>query len=340
MQKENVVVRLAKWPEGEYTPDIFEVDRQPVPALKQGEFLLRLSYLAMDPALISRMRKEGNYTAGVEPGDVMQANAVGEVVESENPKVKVGELRWGQFGMQQYSVQSDETVGRVIDPKVGKPRWYLSALGTTGVTAMLALRKIGEPKAGETVLISSGGSSVGSIAAQLAKLEGCRTVAIVSTEEKAQQVKEDFSYDAALAYRGRSVDELSEAVAEACPGGVDVYFDNTGGDISEAVMDHFNLFARHIVVGRMAIAHLKDTKQDIGRRDQNITLVKRIKKQGFVVHDHNDSRAQAVAELAAAIEAGTLRFSEDIVEGIENTPEAFLRMLEGKNKGKQLVRVG
>lgn len=339
MQQENVMVRLAKWPEGRYTQDIFEIDRQPVPDLQEGEFLLRLSFLAMDPALISRMRKEGNYTAGVKPGDVMQCNAVGEVVESRNPSVEVGELRMGQFGMQLYSVQSDETVSRVIDPELGEPRWYLGVLGTTGVTAMLALRKIGEPKAGETVLISSGGSSVGSIAAQLAKAQGCRTVAIVSTEEKARQVREDFGYDAAMAYRDRSVDELSASVAEACPDGVDVYFDNTGGDISEAVLDHFNLFARHIVVGRMAIAHLKDTKQDIGRRDQNVTLVKRIKKQGFVVHDHNDSRPEAVAELSAAVRAGKLRFKEDIAEGIENTPRAFLRMLEGKNQGKQLVRL-
>lgn len=269
----------------------------------------------------------------------MQANGVGEVIESKNPNVAVGECRMGQFGMQLFSVQSDESISRVIDVNLGEPRWYLGVLGTTGVTAMIALREIGAPKPGETVLISSGGSAVGSTAAQLARFQGCRTVAIVSTEEKARDVKEEYGYDAAIYYRDRSVHELSNAIDEACPDGVDVYFDNTGGNISEAVLDHFNMFARHIVVGRMAIAHLADTRDDIGRRDQNVVLVKRLRKQGFVVHDHNDKRPAAVTELADAIRSGQLKFKEDILEGIERAPEAFFRMLEGRNKGKQLVKV-
>ncbi|HMB60017.1 MAG TPA: NADP-dependent oxidoreductase [Xanthomonadales bacterium] len=339
MSNENVVVELVRRPEGNLQPDIFRVAKRQLKELEEGEFLMRVDYLAMDPALISRMRDEDNYTAGTAPGEVMQANGVGEVIESRNPDVAVGELRHGLLCMQQFSIQSDPAASRVIQPGQGEPRWYLGVLGTTGVTAMLALREVGAPKQGETVLISSGGSSVGSIAAQLAKLKGCRTVAIVSTDEKAAQVKADWGYDAAIAYRGKSIQELSDAIGTACPDGVDVYFDNTSGDISEAVMDHYAMRARHIVVGRMAIAHLKDTRDDVGRRDNNILLVKRVKKQGFVVFDHNDIRTEAVAELAEAVATGKIQFKEDILEGIERAPEAFFRMLDGRNKGKQLVKV-
>jgi len=227
-----------------------------------------------------------------------------------------------------------------VDAQGVEARWYLGVLGTTGLTPVLALRKIGEPKPGETVLISSGGSVVGSIAAQLVKRIGCRAVAIVSTPEKSRQMIEEWGYDAAIAYRGRSIDELSEQIAIHCPDGVDVYFDNTGGDITEAVMDQYNIFARHIVTGRVAIAHLKDTRDDIGRRDQNVALVKRVRKQGFVVLDHLDEREGVEAELKQLIANGELKFKEDIVQGIQRAPEAFFRMVNGASLGKQLVAIG
>ncbi len=339
MARTNQFIRLVRRPEGNLAEDIFEVAAEELGGPGDGEFLLEVSYIAIDPALLSRMRDEDNYTAGVAPGDLVWANGVGVVVESRNSDVAVGEIRVGPVGMQQFLLQSDPGTTRVVDPDLGEPRWHLGVLGTTGLTAKLALQTVGEPKAGETVLISSGGSSVGSIAAQLAKSIGCRTVGIVSTDEKARQICTDWGYDAAFSYRGRSVDEMSASIAETCPEGVDVYFDNTGGDISEAVIDHFNLFARHIVVGRIAVAHLKDTHADIGRRDGNTILVKRVKKQGFVVHDHAAARPAAVAELVAAVENGDLVFREDIVDGIERAPEAFFRMIRGQNTGKQLVRL-
>lgn len=339
MARTNTFIRLVRRPEGDLAEDIFEVASKSVADPGDGEFLVEVSYIAIDPALLSRMRDEGNYTAGIAPGELVWANGVGVVVASRNSQVAVGEVRVGPVGMQQYSLQSDPSATRIVDPGLGEPRWHLGVLGTTGVTAKLALQTIGDLKPGETILISSGGSSVGSIAAQLAKNAGCRTVGIVSTDEKARQIREDWGYDAAFSYRDRTVDEMSAAIAECCPDGVDVYFDNTGGDISEAVIDHFNLFARHIVVGRISVAHLKDTRADVGRRDGNTILVKRVKKQGFVVHDHAEARPQAIAELHAAVESGDLAFREDIVDGIERAPEAFFRMINGQNTGKQLIRV-
>lgn len=339
MARTSKFIRLVRRPEGNLAEDIFELASESVADPGDGEFLIEVNYLAIDPALLSRMRDEDNYTAGIAPGELVWANGVGVVIESRNSQVAVGEVRVGPVGMQQYSLQSDPSTTRIVEPKLGKPRWHLGVLGTTGVTAKLALQTIGEPKAGETVLVSSGGSSVGSIAAQLAKSMGCRTVGIVSTVDKARRICDDWGYDAAFSYRNRTVDEMSASIEECCPDGVDVYFDNTGGDISESVIDHFNLFARHIVVGRISVAHLKDSRADIGRRDGNTVLVKRLKKQGFVVHDHAEARPKAVAELHAAIENGDLIFREDIVEGIERAPEAFFRMVNGQSTGKQLVRV-
>jgi NADPH-dependent curcumin reductase CurA len=339
MARINKFIRLARRPEGNLAEDIFELASEKTAEPGAGEFLIEVNYLAIDPALLSRMRDEDNYTAGIAPGELVWANGVGVVVESRNSQVAVGEVRVGPVGMQQYSLQSDPATTRIVDPALGEPRWHLGVLGTTGVTAKLALQTIGDLKAGETVLVSSGGSSVGSIAAQLAKNMGCRTVGIVSTDEKARRICEEWGYDAAFSYRNRSVDEMSASVAECCPNGVDVYFDNTGGDISESVIDHFNVFARQIVVGRISVAHLKDSRADIGRRDGNTILVKRVKKQGFVVHDHVAARPKAVAELHAAVENGDLVFREDILEGIERAPEAFFRMINGQSTGKQLIRV-
>lgn len=339
MENGNTVVRLVRRPEGRLAPDIFSVEEEPLAPLADGEFRLRVDYLAMDPALLSRMRDEDNYTAGVSPGDVMQANGVGAVVESRNADARVGETRAGQTGMQAFATLADAGTTRVVDAAGVEARWYLGVLGTTGMTALLALEKIGDLKPGETVLISSGGSMVGSIAAQLAKRQGCRVVGIVSTAVKAQQIIDDWGYDAALPYRGRSVDDMAADIGNLCPDGVDVYLDNTGGDITEAVLDRFNPYARHIVTGRVAVAHLKDTKADIGRRDQNVVLVKRLRKQGFVVLDHLDERARAEQKLRGLIDQGAIRFREDIVQGIEHAPAAFFRMVNGESRGKQLVAV-
>lgn len=339
MPKKNTVVRFVKRPSGKPDPSIFALEQEVLPELKSGEFLLRNAYLAMDPALVSRMRDEENYAGQVNPGEVMQAYGIGQVIETKNPAVKIGEIRLGQVNMQEYTIAENADEFTPLNLGLAKPTWYLGVVGTTGATAYFSLLDIGKPKAGETVLISAGGSSVGSIAAQIAKNLGCKTVAIVSTDEKAAQVKADWGYDEAVSYRGKSIEQLSHDIGKTCPTGVDIYYDNTSGDISESVIDHYNLYARSIVIGRLGISHLNDTKEDIGRRENNAILTRRIIKQGFVLFDYKESFKGAFIQLARWVKDGDIRHKEDIMEGIENAPSAFFAMLEGRSKGKQLVRL-
>ena len=336
---QNQFIKFIKKPEG--TPDktCFSLEQESLREINQGDFLIKNLWLSMDPALVGRMRGESNYAESVNIGDTMHAYAVGQVIESNNEQVEVGELRIGRFDMQLYSIQKSAADSTRINTGIADPKAYLSVVGVTGATAYFGLFDIGQPKPGDTVLISAGASSVGTTVAQLAKNIGCKTVAIVSSEQKAHEVINKWGYDDAIAYKGKSITELEQAIKQACPNGVDIYFDNTSGDISEAVLDNYNDFARVVVCGRIAISHLQDTRNDTGRRDNSILLAKRIKKQGFVILDYQNRMPEAVLYLASQITRGKLKWSEDILYGIENTPAAFFRMLNGENTGKQLVEL-
>ena len=338
--KINKAIKFTSRPDGRPTSETFELTELDYPRIKSGQFLLKNIYLSMDPALVGRMREESNYADSVSPGEVMHCYAISQVVESKHPKVKVGEVRLGRFDMQEYSVANDPSDSNVINLGLAEAHHYLSATGITGGTAFFALFDICKPKKGETIIISAGASSVGSLAAQLAKQVGCKTVAIVSTEEKALRAKIDWGYDEAISYRNKTIEELSADIGLACPEGIDMYFDNTSGDISEAVFNHYNDFARIAVVGRLAISHLADTRDDKGIRENNDILAKRLTKKGFVLLDHQHKMKGAILYLAKAIKQGTLKTQEDIVNGIENTPSAFFTMLDGKNQGKQIVKLG
>lgn len=340
LPREHQVVRFVARPEGgPPTQDTFALETEALAALGEGQFLLRNNYLSIDPALVSRMRDEDNYAETVQPGEVMHAYGIGQVVASRHPSVRVGEVRFGRIDMQEFTLSSDAEAFNVLNLGLAEASWYISAIGIAGATAYLSLFSICEPRAGETVLVSSGGSAVGTLVAQLCQNLGCRTVAIVSTPEKAERMCREWGYDAAVSYRGKSIQALSGDIASACPDGVDVYYDNTSGDISEAVLDHYNDYARIAVIGRMAISHLSDTRLDVGRRDNNAILAKRIRKQGFVLLDHRDKFRGVFMLLARWVKEGKVKLREDIVDGIERTPEAFFRMLEGVSDGKQIVRL-
>ncbi|MEM7434262.1 MAG: NADP-dependent oxidoreductase [Myxococcota bacterium] len=330
---------FAKRPAGTPTPDVFTPHEREVPQVSAGQFLVRNLYLSMDPALVARMREEDNYAESVAVGDVMHAYGIGQVIESKLDGVSRGDVLLGRLDMQEYALCDEATVRTKVNVGLAKPSWYLGTVGVTGATAYFGLFDIGRPKRGETVVISSGASSVGATAAQLAKLEGCRTVAIVSTDEKAARTQREFGYDAVVSYREKSVEALTATLRDACPGGVDVYFDNTGGDISEALLDLYNDYARIIVCGRVATSHLSDTKLDRGRRDQNAILTKRIRKQGFVLLDYKSRMPEATLQLAKWVRQGKIKLQEDVLEGIDQVPAAFFRMLEGRNQGKQLVHL-
>jgi NADPH-dependent curcumin reductase CurA len=337
---QNRLIRFIKRPEGgPPTPDVFSLESETMAGLAAGQFLLRNNYLSMDPALVSRMRDEDNYTDKVEPGEVMHCYGIGQVIASKNSAVQIGEVRFGRVDMQEFTLSSAAQDFTPLNLGLAEASWYLSAVGITGATAYLSLFSICKPKSGETVLISSGGSSVGTLVAQLCQNIGCLTVAIVSTDEKAARVKADWGYAEAISYRGKSIEELSADVLAACPDGVDVYYDNTSGDISEAVLDNYNDYARIAVIGRMAISHLTDTRLDVGRRENNAILSKRLLKQGFVLLDHRDKLRGAFMLMARWVREGKLRLKEDVVDGIEKSPEAFFRVLEGVSDGKQLVRL-
>jgi len=339
MKTLNNTVKFVKRAAGRPTPDVFELNSEALPELKQDQFLLRNNYLSMDPALVGRMRDENNYAEQVNIGDTMHAYGIGQVIKSNNNNVKVGELRFGRVDMQEFTIADNHQNFKAINLGLAQASWYLSAVGITGATAYFALLDIGQPKKGETVLISSGASSVGRVAAQIAKIIGCKVVGIVSTEKKAQELMRSVDYDHVVTYRGKTTEQLSNELSVACPTGVDVYFDNTSGDISEAVMEYYNDYARIVVVGRVAISHLADTRQDVGRRDNNLLLTKRIKKQGFVILDYQDRMKGAFIILADWIKQGKITIKEDIVNGLENAPDAFFRMLNGTSQGKQLVKL-
>jgi NADPH-dependent curcumin reductase CurA len=339
MASTNHQVILEKRPEGAPTPDIFSVAESPVPEPGENEYVVRNHFIAMDPALVSRMRDEENYTESATPGEVMHAYAVGEVVASNWEGAPVGQMRLGRFDMQEYALSSATAGGMPIDTDLAPASWYLGVMGTTGATAWLSFNDICRPKEGETLVVSSAGSSVGTVVAQLAKEAGCRVVGIVSTDYKADRVCDEWGYDAVVSYRGKSVEELAADLARVCPDGIDMYYDNTSGDISEALLDLYNIGARIAVIGRMGISHLSDTRLDVGRRDNNVILSRRIRKEGFVLLDHYDRLIEALLALADLLKQGKLVAKEDILQGIEQVPEAFFRMLRGENEGKQLVRL-
>ena len=339
MTLSNNQIILAKRPDGKPTPDVFSKRSTSVPDLKDGEYLIKVTILSMDPALVGRMRAESNYAESVDVGTTMHGYGIGQVIQSKNSNVKVGEVRLGRLDMQEYALFNDAAATSEINLGLATEEHYLSVVGITGATAYFSLLDIGKPKAGETILISAGASSVGAVVAQMAKHLGLYTVGIVSTDEKAKQTKTDWNYDAVISYRGKSVDELEADIQKACPKGVDIYYDNTSGDISEAVLDQFNEYGRHVVIGRLAISHLANTKDDRGRRDNNNILAKRLTKKGFVLLDYQPIYKAAFLQLAKWVNQGKIKSKLDIVSGIDQVESAFFRMLAGESQGKQLVRL-
>lgn len=340
MAYQNNYVEFVKRPEAAPTPDVFKMNQCTVRELNAGEFLIKNIYLSIDPALVGRMRGESNYAESVQVGEAMHCYGIGQVIETKNSKVQKGELRLGRFDMQEYTICNNAEDSSKINTGLADPTWYLSIAGITGLTAFFAIRDICKPKRGETMVVSAGASSVGMIAAQLAKRLGCKTIAIVSTDEKAQSLRQSHAYDEAVSYRGKDSKALAADLDKVCPQGVDIYFDNTSGDISEALLDLYNDFARIAVIGRLGISHLADTSLDVGRRDNNLVLAKRITKRGMVLLDYKKQYPEAIIQLAGMTHRKELQFKEDILSGINELPTAFFRVLAGENTGKQLVKVG
>lgn len=329
-------VLVARRPVGRPTAEDFALETVALPVLTAGEALIRILWLSIDGFMVGRLRAEENYTSGVAPGDVMQAMAVGEVIASNRSDRRVGDMVVGMMGMQQWFIDRDAVPLSPVDPARGPVQMALGLFGISGWSAYFGLLAVGRPVAGETVVVSAGTGAVGAIVGQIARLHGCRSVAIVGGAEKAALATDVYGYDAAV---DRHDPALGARLAAAAPDGIHVYFDNVGGDLYDLVLEQMQPHGRIVVCGRLATAHLVDTALDIGPRDHGRLLVRRLVKTGFLVTDHAPRFAEATAQLMDWHARGQLRLSEDVLHGIENAPAALVRLLTGQNRGKQLVKL-
>ncbi len=325
-------------PEGPATADCWRLAEAPVPEPRPGQILVRLRWLSMDPYMRGRIAKGPNYAAGVRPGEVMQGGGVGEVVASNHPDWRAGDLVEAMgMGWQDYALLSPDAPGSARANRVpeGVPEQAtLSWLGMPGLTAWIGLTEIARPMPGETVVISAASGAVGQVAGQIAAAMGARPVAIAGSDEKLAHCR-DLGFVAGVNHRSPT---LAKELRAACPEGVHVFFDNTGGVIHDTVLAQLATHARVIVCGRIAVVD-RPADQDIGLRASSRLIVTRARVQGLIVFDWWHRREEAMAHLARLWREGRLNYREDVVEGLENAPEAFLRMMAGQNFGKQLVRL-
>ncbi len=332
----NTQVLFKSTPEGMPAPANFEINETPMPEPGDGEFLLKNLYLSLDP--YQRMLMGGGWTYSpnvLKPGDLMVGRVIGEVIKSNNPDFPVGMHVVGRLGWQTHVVSDGSNLDFTIEPKDGVPlSAYLGACGSTGTTAWVGLRITGDPKPGETVLVSTAAGSVGSTVGQLAKAWGCRAVGIAGGPEKCKLVEDDFGFDACVDYKAP---DLAGQISEAAPDGVDVYFDNVGGAVLEAALANMNRFGRIPVCG--VLSAYNETGEHHGVRNLHLFFDKSLKMEGFVLSAHKDVWPDARAEIEGLIASGKLAFKETVAEGIENAPDAFIGMLEGRNVGKQLVKL-
>jgi NADPH-dependent curcumin reductase CurA len=311
----------------------FALDEASVPEPGAGEVLVRNLYVSVDPYQRGRMSEARSYAKPLELGDVVTSQSAGEVVESNDPRFAPGDKVVGQLGWQEYAVARGGSL-RPVDPAVAPLSAYLHVLGATGFTAYFGLLDVGRPRPGDTVVVSAAAGAVGQIAGQLAKLAGCRTVGIAGGPEKADDLRSLFGYDAAIDYKN---EDVAARLREACPDGVDVYFDNVGGEISAAVHRRLAIGGRIVICGQVS---QYNAEGPIERGfDPRVLIVFRARMEGFLISDYAHRFAEADQRLTRWISDGTLRYREDVTEGLENAPKAFIGMLQGENRGKALVKV-
>ena len=325
-------ILLEHRPTGWVTPGDFRLEAVPLPVPGEGELLLRNHWLSLDPYMRGRMDDAPSYAENVKIGDVMVGGTISEVIESNNPKFKPGDMVSGAFGWQEYALSNGKGLGR-IDTKVAPASWYLGVLGMPGVTAWMGLIDIGQPKAGETVVVSAASGAVGSVVGQLAKIAGCRVVGIAGGPEKCGYCVSELGFDACVDYKAGN---LRKELAAATPKGIDVYFENVGGEILDAVLARSNAFARIALCG---LVSQYNVTQAYGVKNFRFLLINRIRLQGFIVSERMDLWPRALGELAGHVKDGRIKYRETVANGIENAPAAFIGMLKGENFGKQVVKL-
>ncbi len=327
-------ILFEKRPAGRPTSECFSFEEVSVPAPENGEILLKTHYVSVDPYLRGRMNTTKSYVAPLKTGEPMHSGVVAEVIESRNSAFKPGDFVSGTLNWSEYQTSKGKGLTRV-DPEVAPLSAYQGILGMPGLTAYLGLLEIGRPRKGETLVVSGAAGAVGSVAGQIGRMMGCRVVGIAGSDQKTEMLKTTFGFDEAINYK--TAKNIRKSIAKACPSGVDIYFDNVGGEISDGVIMNINTFARIIICG--AISQYNETRITTGPRLQSVLLVNRALMQGFIVHDFAPKFPEAIQKLTTWFQEGKLKNQETIVEGFEKIPEAFMGLFDGVNKGKMMVHV-
>jgi NADPH-dependent curcumin reductase CurA len=325
---------LASRPSGFPEESNFKLIETPIPELKDGEFLARAMYISVDPYMRGRISQAKSYAAGVEIGGLMVAGGVARIVESKNAHFAPDDIVEIYMGWQEYVVSNGRGV-RKLDPAAAPVSTALGVLGGTGLTAYFGLLDVCNPKLGETVVVSGAAGAVGSIVGQIAKIKGCRTVGIAGGDDKVEWILKDCGYDAAFNYK--TTEDYGAKLKELCPIGIDVYFDNVGGTITDAVFMQINTHARMSICGQ--ISQYNNAKPEMGPRLLGMLIVARAKAQGFLITDYLPRFGEALTEMSVWLREGKLKYREDIIEGFENLPKAFIGLFHGENIGKRIVKV-
>jgi len=328
----NRQVLLAEKPTGKLGPEHFRLAEAPLPEAKDGEVLVRVRYISLDAANRAWMHG-ATYRSAVEANTVMAGGGIAEVVSSNAPGFAPGDIVFGDTGWQDYAAVRGKHLTKM--PKIEPMTYLLSVYGIAGLTAYFGLLNVGRPKAGETVVVSAAAGSVGSIVGQIAKIKGCRVVGIAGGADKCHWLTSELGFDAAVDYKSGPV---FKHLKTAAPNGIDVYFDNVGGDILEACLPQMNLFGRIACCG--AVSQYDGSPSPHGPRGvPGLIVVKRLTMQGFIVMDFDNQRDQALADLQSWVASGQLKVQEDVITGLENTPQALIGLLAGDNRGKRMVKL-
>lgn len=328
----NLQVVLASRPAGPVTETNFRFVEAAVPLPNDGEVLVRNLYLSLDPYMRMRMNDGKSYAPPVQLGEVMIGGTIGEVIESKDPRFKTGDVVSGRSGWQLFATVPAQTL-RKVDTRGAPLSTALGVVGMPGITAWYGLLRIGEPKPGETVVVSAASGAVGSVVGQIARLKGCRAVGIAGGAMKCEYVVNELGFDACVDYKSET---FESKLREATPGGIDIFFENVGGRVFDAVLPLLNAFARIPFCGYVSEY---DETGSYGVRHLRSLLVSRVRLQGFIISEHLDIWDEALADLSGWLVAGKLNYHETIAQGLESAPAAFIGMLKGRNLGKQLVKL-
>jgi NADPH-dependent curcumin reductase CurA len=310
----------------------FRFENSSLPELQAGEVLLKGLYYSVDPYMRGRMNDAKSYVPPFHINQMIEGGVIAEVTESKSALLKKGDTVAGNFPWREQFIAPDKGLQK-IDTTIAKASYYLGVLGMTGLTAYFGLMGIGKPNPGETVVVSGAAGAVGVVVGQIAKIQGCRVVGIAGSDEKIKILKEEFGFDEAINYK--TTTDIKKAIGAACPTGVDIYFDNVGGEISDAVISHINFHARIALCGQISLYN--DTEIPMGPRLQPMLLTRSVLMQGFIVSNYKSQFPEAIQQLAKWVKKGQLKFTETIVHGFDQLPTALLGLFKGENTGKMIV---